>query len=644
MRTIELRLPGLFSGALSVLLVFLAQDLLAVTEVSSCGPLNTPGETYLLVNDVHTTSGSYCFSIEADNIVFDGQGHTITTAFPGSGWAIYIVPSSPANGAIIQNVNAREFSRGVVLAGGGAHTVSSTTLTDNVVGIQCISSDDNVIVDNVITGGMTGIALQTCDNATIENNSPGPGAGSETGIQLLNSHDNGVRENTIRFNLYQGVYLFMSDGNLLEGNFFSDNGSDISLVDSTHNVVHENTILPVVRGMMLTGDSDSNSLTGNTLVGGEQAIRLQYGSDNNLVGNNSVTGTSSYGILLTVDTIGNIIDGNDISSAEKSGIALANNASETTVTNNTVNQSSEGLYIGWSSNQNSIQGNTFELNDQGLILHSSSQGNRVFNNNFISNLVQVATLNSATNNTYSLPAPVGGNYWDTYDEPAELCFDVSPADGFCDAPYVFITGSDALPWITRDGWLDPDGDGVLNAEDNCPTIFNPDQTDLNGDGHGDACVPPDTVAGDVLLGAGSTVGIDSELKDGVSVGENATIGVGVILEKNVSAGEHLKVGDNTKINQNVVLGNNVSVGADSLVAMDAWIGDDVIIGDGVIIEKGVIIRAGTRIGDNTLIKTETVIGLGAVIGTGIVIGKIVTVLDGAVVADDSVIPNRAVID
>ncbi len=38
--------------------------------------------------------------------------------------------------------------------------------------------------------------------------------------------------------------------------------------------------------------------------------------------------------------------------------------------------------------------------------------------------------------------------------------------------------------------LDADHDGVPDAVDNCPTVFNPDQTDTNLDGIGDACETP----------------------------------------------------------------------------------------------------------------------------------------------------------
>jgi hypothetical protein len=43
-----------------------------------------------------------------------------------------------------------------------------------------------------------------------------------------------------------------------------------------------------------------------------------------------------------------------------------------------------------------------------------------------------------------------------------------------------ITPPDPLP-------VDSDGDGLLDAEDNCPYAFNPDQSDADGDGIGDAC-------------------------------------------------------------------------------------------------------------------------------------------------------------
>lgn len=49
---------------------------------------------------------------------------------------------------------------------------------------------------------------------------------------------------------------------------------------------------------------------------------------------------------------------------------------------------------------------------------------------------------------------------------------------------------DVPPLLSRTNpQVDTDGDGVDDSEDNCPTVYNPCQEDLDGDGIGDACDP-----------------------------------------------------------------------------------------------------------------------------------------------------------
>jgi hypothetical protein len=83
---------------------------------------------------------------------------------------------------------------------------------------------------------------------------------------------------------------------------------------------------------------------------------------------------------------------------------------------------------------------------------------------------------------------------------------------------------------------DLDGDGIPNADDNCPSVANLDQADSDHDGLGDACDPTPTSTGDVLAYA-STSGLPGgAISGGFTILRNGTVGVdlGLIDEANQS--------------------------------------------------------------------------------------------------------------
>lgn len=206
---------------------------------------------------------------------------------------------------------------------------------------------------------------------------------------------------------------------------------------------------------------------------------------------------------------------------------------------------------------------------------------------------------------------------------------------------------------------DVDGDLVANTDDNCPSVYNPDQADQNNDGHGDACVVPGTLAKGASLGAGSTIGSGAKLLQGVSVGDGATIGSGTTIHMGTTVGSGLTTGSDVQIAKDVtieddvtlesgvrvdkdtVIGNDVFVGPNSVVGIGVRIGDGVWIGEGVWIEEGVWIGPGVRIEDGAVLRRYAIIEANAVIGAGAQVGMQATVSEGAVLPAGGSVRNKA---
>jgi acetyltransferase-like isoleucine patch superfamily enzyme len=168
--------------------------------------------------------------------------------------------------------------------------------------------------------------------------------------------------------------------------------------------------------------------------------------------------------------------------------------------------------------------------------------------------------------------------------------------------------------------LDGDGDGIEDDLDNCPTVWNEDQEDVNNDGFGDACVSPDVV-----------------IPPGTTIGDNPKIGSGTTIGNGTSIGDNVNLGENVTIAKDLVIGNNVTVGNNSKISKEGIVGNDVTIGENVFIAKNVQIGDGVTIDDGCIVKKGAIIGNRAVLGINVTVGINATVAADAVVPDGTTI-------
>lgn len=266
---------------------------------------------------------------------------------------------------------------------------SGTDLLQDESGIKVLNSQGVIIEDNKLEDVLIGIYLYSSPGNIVKDNSSSGRADSTTqetngnGVHLWKSPNNTIEGNQIRKHR-DGIYVEFSPGNVIRGNLCRGN----------------------VRYGLHYMYSDENIFDGNTFEGNGTGSALMY----------------SKNIILRKNTFKDNLGLNGI------GILLKS-LSDSTVEENLIADNTVGIFMD-DANRNIFTRNNFLRNGWAIDLFSSSTDNILYANNFSDNNYQVMTDTERSINQFFKDSK--GNYWSDYK--GYNGYDLN-GDGIGDIPY-----------------------------------------------------------------------------------------------------------------------------------------------------------------------------------------------------------------
>ncbi len=184
-------------------------------NLSSCYNLSVDNVKYYLTQDIIDSSASTCISIEANNITFDCQGHTIDGKDTLGSYGIYVYRNTITNTNIsVKNCVVSDWNYGIYIYNSNSNEFANITAYSNSVGIYLINSKSNTINNSKIYNNQYGIYLYSAgDNGAnlIYNN-------------FFKNSDNIYFSSTIYTNYWNSTKQLgtnIIDRNIIAGNYWA---------------------------------------------------------------------------------------------------------------------------------------------------------------------------------------------------------------------------------------------------------------------------------------------------------------------------------------------------------------------------------------------------------------------------------------
>lgn len=257
------------------------------TEVDSCTVIDEPGQ-YELVGDIEGTATDACIQIKSDDVVLDGNGHTVRGEDVESGVGILVFngsregyprEGSALNDVTVRNVEVSNWKRGVqigeTLDSGPTVTLRNVTVTNNGGGMSLFGADESRLENvDVSDNERAGIVVWETRNLTAEGITANRNGGS--GISFSDVVlDSSFSDVTVTGNDGHGIHFStVAVNNSVTGAYVANNdGAGVSFVDSSDNVVRDSTVVDNTGPGVLADPANGDRIENVSVGGNEIAYR-----------------------------------------------------------------------------------------------------------------------------------------------------------------------------------------------------------------------------------------------------------------------------------------------------------------------------------------------------------------------------------